>query len=40
MTVDKVSNLFAAGPGSNYVFAPDDTHLGSMETGAATANCA
>jgi gluconolactonase len=40
MTVDRVSNLFDAGPDGSHVFAPDGTHLGSMETGAATANCA
>jgi gluconolactonase len=40
MTVDRGSNLFDAGPDGSHVFAPDGTHLGSMETGAATANCA
>ena len=40
MKVDGVGNLVAAGPGGSHVFAPDGTHLGSMETGAATANCA
>ena len=33
MTVDKDGNLFAAGPGGIHIFAPDGTHLGSIETG-------
>ena len=40
MKVDRQGNLFAAGPGGLHVFAPDGTHLGSIETGVATANCA
>lgn len=40
MKIDKDGNLFAAGPGGVYVIAPDGTHLGSFETGVATANCA
>lgn len=40
MKIDKDGNLFAAGPGGIYVIAPDGTHLGSFETGVATANCA
>jgi gluconolactonase len=38
--VDKDGNLFAAGPGGIHVFAPDGTHLGSIETGVATSNAA
>ena len=40
MKVDKEGNLFAAGPGGIHIFAPDGTHLGSIETGVATSNCA
>ncbi len=40
MKVDKAGNLWATGPGGVHVFAPDGTHLGSIETGVPTANCA
>lgn len=40
MKSDKEGNLFAAGPGGIHVFAPDGTHLGSIETDVATGNCA
>jgi gluconolactonase len=40
MKVDREGNLFAAGPGGVYVLAPDGTHLGTIETGGATSNCA
>ncbi len=40
MKVDQKGNLFATGPGGVYVFAPDGTHLGTLATGVATANCA
>lgn len=40
MKVDREGNLFAAGPGGVHVFAPDGTHLGTIETGVATANVA
>jgi len=40
LKIDKDGNLFAAGPGGIYVFAPDGTQLGSFETGVPTANCA
>jgi gluconolactonase len=40
LKVDKDGNLFAAGPGGLYVFAPDGTHLGNIELGVPTANCA
>lgn len=32
--------LFATGPGGILVFSPEGTHLGTIETGEATANCA
>jgi gluconolactonase len=38
--VDREGNLFGAGPGGIYVFAPDGTHLGTIHTGVATGNCA
>jgi gluconolactonase len=40
MKVDAAGNLFATGPGGVHVFAPDGTHLGTFDTGEATANCA
>jgi gluconolactonase len=40
LKVDKQGNLFASGPGGIYIFAPDGTHLGTIETNAPTANCA
>ena len=39
MKVDAAGNLFATGPGGVLVFAPDGTHLGTLATGEATANC-
>lgn len=39
LKVDKAGNLFASGPGGIYIFAPDGTHLGTLETGVATSNC-
>ncbi len=39
MAVDAAGHLFATGPGGVLVFAPDGTHLGTIETGQATANC-
>lgn len=39
MKVDAAGNLFATGPGGVLVFAPDGTHLGTLNTGQATANC-
>src|SRR5262249_6275658 len=39
MKVDRADNLFATGPGGVLVFAPDGTHLGTIATGEATANC-
>ncbi|HXG64198.1 MAG TPA: SMP-30/gluconolactonase/LRE family protein [Blastocatellia bacterium] len=40
LKVDRAGNLFATGPGGVLVLAPDGTHLGSIETGVPTANCA
>jgi gluconolactonase len=40
MKVDASGNLDATGPGGVYVFDPDGTHLGTLATGEATANCA
>jgi gluconolactonase len=40
LKVDKQGNLFATGPGGVFVFAADGTHLGTIDTGEATANCA
>lgn len=40
MKVDQDGNLFAAGRGGLHVFAPDGTHLGSIELGVPTSNCA
>jgi gluconolactonase len=39
LKVNKDGNLFATGPGGVLVFAPDGTHLGTIETGQRTANC-
>jgi gluconolactonase len=39
MKVDQAGNLFATGPGGVVVFDPDGTHLGTFNTGEATANC-
>ncbi len=38
LKIDKQGNLFGARPGGISVFAPDGTHLGSIETGAPTSN--
>jgi len=40
LKVDQKGHLFATGPGGVLVFAPDGTHLGTIVTGEATANCA
>jgi gluconolactonase len=40
MKVDHAGNVFATGPGGVCVFAPDGTHLGTLNTGEPTANCA
>jgi gluconolactonase len=40
MKVDARGNVFATGPGGVLVFDPDGTHLGTLQTGQATGNCA
>lgn len=40
LKVDKEGNIFGARPGGISIFAPDGTHLGSIETGAAAPNVA
>lgn len=39
MKVDNKGNLFAAGPGGIFVFDPDGTLLGRLDTGEKTGNC-
>lgn len=39
LKVDQKGNVFATGPGGVHVFAPDGAHLGTIDTGEATANC-
>jgi len=39
LKADVQGNLFATGPGGVLVIAPDGTHLGTLLTGQATANC-
>jgi gluconolactonase len=39
LKVDVGGNLFATGPGGVLVIAPDGRHLGTINTGEATANC-
>lgn len=39
MTLDANGNIFATGPGGVLVFSPEGDHLGTIETGQATANC-
>jgi gluconolactonase len=40
MKVDNAGNLFATGPGGVLVISPQGKHLGTINTGEATANCA
>ena len=40
MKVDAAGNMFATGPGGVLVFSPEGKHLGTINTGEATANCA
>lgn len=40
MQVDRDGNLFATGPGGVQIFAPDGAHLGRIDTGQKTSNCA
>ena len=39
MTVHSSGHIFATGPGGVWIFSPDGTHLGTLKTGEATANC-
>ena len=39
MAIDAEGNVWATGPGGVLIIAPDGTHLGSILTGQATANC-
>ena len=39
LKVDQRGNLFATGPGGVLILAPDGRHLGTINTGEATANC-
>ena len=40
MKVDKYGNLFATGPGGVLIISPEGKHLGTINTGEPTANCA
>jgi gluconolactonase len=40
LKIDAEGNLFATGPGGVLVFSPDGKHLGTIQTGQATSNCA
>jgi gluconolactonase len=40
MKIDHQGNLFATGPGGVHIFTPAGEHLGSIDTGVNTANCA
>jgi gluconolactonase len=40
LKVDNHGNLFSAGPGGVYIFAPDGTHLGTITLGTKTSNTA
>ncbi len=39
MKADVKGNLFATGPGGVFIFSPDGKHIGTLNTGEATANC-
>ncbi|MEK7729432.1 MAG: SMP-30/gluconolactonase/LRE family protein [candidate division KSB1 bacterium] len=39
LAVDQAGNLFATGPGGVVVISPSGKHLGTIDTGEATANC-
>lgn len=39
LKVDVKGNVFATGPGGVLIFGPDGKHLGTLDTGVATANC-
>ena len=38
LKVDRAGNVFATGPGGVLIFTPDGTHIGTLNTGEATAN--
>lgn len=40
LKVDRHGNLFATGPGGVLILTPEGKHLGTIQTGEATANCA
>ena len=40
LKIDNQGNVFATGPGGVWIFSPEGTHLGTIKTGEATANCA
>jgi gluconolactonase len=40
MKVDVKGNLWATGPGGVLIISPEGKHLGTINTGEATANCA
>jgi gluconolactonase len=40
LKVDRFGNLFATGPGGVHVFSPGGKHLGRIDTGEKTSNCA
>ncbi len=40
LSVDHAGNLYATGPGGVLVFSPEGKHLGTIDTGEATSNCA
>lgn len=40
MKVDRRGNIFATGPSGVLIFSPDGKHLGTIQTGEATGNCA
>lgn len=40
LKIDRKGNLFATGPGGVSIFSPAGKHLGRIDTGQATANCA
>ncbi|HEX8310042.1 MAG TPA: SMP-30/gluconolactonase/LRE family protein [Chthoniobacteraceae bacterium] len=39
LKVDQAGNIFATGPGGVLIISPEGKHLGTIETGKATANC-
>jgi gluconolactonase len=40
LKVDKAGNVFATGPSGVFVFNPEGKHLGTIDTGQPTGNCA